>query len=140
MIHCYHTVARYAETDMMGVIHHSVYAIWAEAARTELMKNMGYSYSEVERSGVMLPVTELRLIYKAPIFYEDEVIVECAITVLDNRRTRMDYRIIVKDKVCCVGYSKHIFMDVTTRTSKRISTELLEKFTHYFNPEFQQIS
>lgn len=139
MIHSYQTVARYAETDMMGVIHHSVYAIWAEAARTELMSAMGYSYTEIERSGIMLPVTELRLIYKSPTFYEDKITIECAVTVLDNRRFRVDYKIMAKERICCVGYSKHIFMSATTRTSMRISTELINKFTKYFHPEFQQI-
>lgn len=140
MIHRYSTVARYAETDMMGVIHHSVYAIWAEAARTELMQCMGYSYSEIERSGIMLPVTELKLLYKAPTFYEDKISIECAVTLLDNRRFRVDYKMQSNEKICCIGYSKHIFMNATTRTSMRISSELIDKFKIYFHPEFQQLS
>ncbi|MDK2818001.1 MAG: acyl-CoA thioesterase [Spirochaetota bacterium] len=139
MIYQSHTVARYAETDMMGVIHHSVYPIWAEVARTELMQAMGYSYYEIEKSGIMLPVTEIRFQYKAPVFYENKVLTNCAITLLDNRRTRIDYKICVDDKICCIGYTKHIFMNTSTRRSMRIDNILLNKFKKFYHPEFENI-
>ena len=43
--------ARYAETDQMGVIHHSVYAVWYELARTDFIKKVGISYSKMGRNG-----------------------------------------------------------------------------------------
>ena len=45
--------ARYAETDMMGIIHHSVYPVWFEAARTEFIKMTGITYSELEKQGII---------------------------------------------------------------------------------------
>ena len=140
MIHQSHTVARYAETDMMGVIHHAVYPVWAEVARTELMASVGVSYSEVESSGIMLPVTEIRFQYKAPIFYENKVITNCAITQLDNRRVKIDYEMCVGDKVCCIGYTKHIFMSSSTRRSMRLDSEVLEKFKKIYHAEFEKLS
>ena len=140
MIHQSHIVARYAETDMMGVIHHSVYPIWAEVARTELMTLVGVSYSEVESSGIMLPVTEIRFQYKAPIFYENKIITTCAITQLDNRRVRIDYQICVDNKICCIGYTKHIFMSSSTRKSIRLDSEVLDKFKKIYHPEFEKLS
>ena len=139
MIHQSHTVARYAETDMMGVIHHAVYPIWAEVARTELMALMGVSYSEVESSGIMLPVTEIRFQYKAPIFYENKIITHCAITQLDNRRVRIDYQICVDNKVCCIGYTKHIFMSSSTRKSIRLDNEALDNYKKIYHPEFEKL-
>ena len=44
-----HIVVRYAETDQMGIVHHSNYPIWYEVARTELIKQMGLTYSEMEQ-------------------------------------------------------------------------------------------
>ena len=48
--------ARYAETDQMGVIHHSVYAVWYELARTDFIKKVGISYSKMEEMGILLPL------------------------------------------------------------------------------------
>ena len=59
--------ARYAETDMMGIIHHSVYAVWFEAARTEFIKMTGISYTQLEKSGIMLPLSELCCKYILPV-------------------------------------------------------------------------
>ena len=140
MIHQSHTVARYAETDMMGVIHHAVYPVWAEIARTELMQSTGFTYSEAESSGIMLPVTEIRFLYKAPIFYENKVITHCAITQLDNRRVKIDYEMCVDDKICCIGYTKHIFMNSSTRKSMRLDSELLENYKKIYHPEFEKLS
>lgn len=139
MIHQSHIVARYAETDMMGVIHHAVYPVWAEVARTELMQSTGFTYSEAESSGIMLPVTEIRFQYKAPIFYENKIITHCAITQLDNRRVKIDYEICVDNKVCCIGYSKHIFMSSSTRQSMRLDSEVLETFKKIYHPEFEKL-
>ena len=56
--------ARYAETDQMGVIHHSVYAVWYELARTDFIKKVGISYSQMEEMGILLPLSELTCITK----------------------------------------------------------------------------
>ncbi len=137
MIHQFQTVGRYAETDMMGVIHHSVYPIWAEAARTELLQQMGYNYTEIEKSGIMLPVTEIQFVYKAPTYYENVIVIDCAVTLLDNRRLRIDYQISTDGKVCCIGFTKHIFMSAETRVSMRIDSEIVDKFRKFYHPEFK---
>jgi len=49
-------IVRYAETDRMGIVHHSNYPIWFEAARTDFIKNLGMSYSKIEERGFMLPL------------------------------------------------------------------------------------
>ncbi|MFR3009310.1 MAG: acyl-CoA thioesterase, partial [Pseudoruminococcus massiliensis] len=56
-------VARYAETDQMGIVHHSVYPIWFEVGRTDFIKLTGMSYTELEESGVMLPLASLECKY-----------------------------------------------------------------------------
>ena len=59
-------VARYAETDQMGIVHHSVYPIWFEVGRTDFIKLTGMSYTELEESGVMLPLASLECKYILP--------------------------------------------------------------------------
>jgi acyl-CoA thioester hydrolase len=72
---------RYADTDQMGIAHHSNYAVWYEAGRTDFIKKLGYTYSGIEKEGVLLPLTDLECSFKRPAFYEDELTV---ITKLDS--------------------------------------------------------
>lgn len=88
---------RYAETDMMGVVHHSNYAIWFEVARTELFKNLGSSYADIEKQGILLPLTGLQCEFKKPARYGDEVVVKTTIEKLTCVRLEFGY------EVCCRG-------------------------------------
>lgn len=140
MIHESSVIVRYAETDMMGIVHHAVYPIWTEFSRTQLMRDMGISYSEIESQGIMLPVTELGFRYKAPTFFEDKITILSAVTHLDSRRLRLDYQILRNEsELCVIGFSKHIFMNAESRRPMRIDKELLTDFTLYLHPEFQQM-
>jgi acyl-CoA thioester hydrolase len=51
--------ARYAETDQMGIVHHSNYAVWFEAGRTDYLKSAGIPNSSIEATGVLLPLYEM---------------------------------------------------------------------------------
>lgn len=66
---------RYAETDKMGIAHHANYPIWYEVGRTDYVKLFGTTYSEMENSGVMLPVLNLTCHFGKPAMYEDRLIV-----------------------------------------------------------------
>jgi acyl-CoA thioester hydrolase len=67
---------RYAETDQMGVVYHSNHLIWFEVGRVEFMRQMGFSYREMERDdGRFIAVAEATCRYRAPVFYDEEVVV-----------------------------------------------------------------
>src|SRR5512133_117729 len=67
---------RYAETDHMGVVYHSNHLIWFEVGRVELMRQMGFSYRDMEREdGRFIAVAEAFCRYRAPVFYDEEVII-----------------------------------------------------------------
>ena len=66
---------RYCECDPMGVAHHSVFPVWFEMARTELLRRTGASYRDVEASGVYLVVARLNVRYRRPARYDDELTV-----------------------------------------------------------------
>ncbi|MGL5254459.1 MAG: acyl-CoA thioesterase [Brevinema sp.] len=139
MIHTTQFIVRYAETDMMGIVHHSNYAIWAEQARTGMMIEMGYPYSQVEKDGIMLPVTEIHFSFKNPCYFEDIITVDSAVTHIDNRRLTIAYKIYRSDNIlCCEGYTKHIFMGVETRRSIRITDDILNKYMTFYNLEFDK--
>ena len=97
---------RYPECDQMGVVHHSVYIIWMEAARIELLRQQGAVYSEVEKQGYLFMVAKLATRYRKPAYFDDDIIVEitaepCAGIKIDHR-----YKIFRKtetgDEVLCV--------------------------------------
>lgn len=75
---------RYAETDQMGVVYHSNHLIWFEVGRVELLRQLGFSYRDMEREdGRYIAVGEAKCRYRAPVFYDEEVIVR---TKLKNVR------------------------------------------------------
>ncbi len=84
---------RYAETDMMGIVHHSRYYPWFEVARTEFIKKSGMSYTEMENMGVLLPLTETGAKYYLGLKYEDEVLIKCRMVKLSVARCEFKYEV-----------------------------------------------
>jgi acyl-CoA thioester hydrolase len=66
---------RYAETDQMGVVYHSNFIIWFEVGRVELLRELGFTYKEMEADGLHLPVAEVKCRYKASAMYDDVVLI-----------------------------------------------------------------
>lgn len=64
---------RYVECDPMNVAHHSVYPIWLEMARTELLRRQGFAYRDLEARGVYFVVARMSLRYRRPAKYDDEL-------------------------------------------------------------------
>ncbi|NLY97000.1 MAG: acyl-CoA thioesterase [Clostridiaceae bacterium] len=107
------TTVRYAETDQMGIVHHSHYPVWFEAARTGFIKSLGMSYSEVEKKGLLLPLSELYVKYRSGALYEDELTVSVHIEKLTGARVTFGYRV-TRDKDCTLiaeGFTVHAFTD-----------------------------
>ncbi len=64
-------VPRYVETDQAGVVHHTVYPVWFEMGRTELLRANGLAYSQLEKAGVFFVVVELTAKYRRPALYDE---------------------------------------------------------------------
>ena len=78
---------RYAETDKMGVVYHANFLIWLEIGRVELLRQLGFEYSQMEQQdNCHIPVVDLRVRYKAPAQYDDEIVVR---TELKNVRASL---------------------------------------------------
>lgn len=86
-------IVRYAETDQMGIVHHSNYPIWFEAGRTDFIKKMGLPYTKIEESGFKLPLIELKCSYKGATKYEDEVDVKTRIKEFTQTRIVFYYEV-----------------------------------------------
>lgn len=107
---------RYAETDCMGVVHHAVYPVWYEIARTDYIKSAGMSYADMERAGVMLPVTGISCRYRLPAKYDDALVITARITRLTPARIEFSYIVTKKgdSAVLAEGTSSHGFVDAKT--------------------------
>ncbi|NLM83227.1 MAG: acyl-CoA thioesterase [Clostridiales bacterium] len=108
---------RYAETDQMGIAHHSNYAVWFEAARTEFMRRAGAPYSEVEKRGVLMPLYGISARFIAPARFEDELSVQTWIKELGRARMTLAYEIYrVKDgALLATGETQQAFTDAALR-------------------------
>ena len=106
--------ARYQETDQMGVVHHSVYPVWFEVGRSDLIKKAGMTYTELERTGVMLPLIELTCTYKSFARYEDNLVVKTCVNEISYTRISFLYEVYrVGDESTTIARGKtfHIFTD-----------------------------
>ena len=84
---------RYAETDRMGIVHHSNYPVWFEVGRTEFIKQNGISYSEIENQGILLPLLELKCKFISSSTYEDRIIVRTSIKSYTKTRLTFYYEV-----------------------------------------------
>ena len=85
---------RYAETDKMGIVHHSNYLIWFESGRSELCRARGFSYKEMEENdNALMVVAESYCRYKSPAYYEDVLMVRTRVAEIRSRAIRFIYEI-----------------------------------------------
>ena len=105
-------VVRYAETDQMGVAHHSVYPVWYEVARTEYARKYIIPYSEAEKIGIMMPVSELTSKYYKSAFYEDELIIKTEVEKISPVRIKFRYKVYNQNnELINTGTTMHAWTD-----------------------------
>jgi acyl-CoA thioester hydrolase len=104
---------RYAETDAMGLVHHSVYPIWFEEARSEFMRQQGANYAEVEAAGYFFAVTRLEARFHAPARYGHAVTVRAWVEEARSRGFTFDYEVRHADtgQRLVTGQTEHICLD-----------------------------
>ena len=82
---------RFAETDGMGVAHHSAHVVWLEAARVEWLRERGILYSDIEASGTNLAVSSLTIDYRGSARFDDEIHIRTELLEAKSRRFRYRY-------------------------------------------------
>ncbi len=128
---------RYAETDKMGIVHHSVYPIWYELARTDLSKMAGFPYSKMEEVGLMTPLVELNCKYYSPAYYDDELTVTATVSKLTPARIVFYYEVFRKasDKPINTGYTVHAIVnkDMKPINTKKVFPEIYQAMEKMMN-------
>jgi acyl-CoA thioester hydrolase len=91
--HTISIVPRYAETDKAGVVHHSVYPVWFEMGRTELLRANGIAYSDLEQAGVSFVVAQLSIKYRRPAMYDEKLQLETHCSEITAGKIEHSYRL-----------------------------------------------
>ena len=132
---------RYAETAQMGIAHHSNYAVWFEAGRTDLIKASGMTYSDMEKHGVIVPLLSLECHYKKAAFYEDELIIESRLTKVTNTKLEFEYRVLKEDtqELISTGKTVHgmVAHDLTPIRMKKEQPQIFAMLQAAVEPSIQ---
>lgn len=104
---------RYSETDQMGVVYHANYFVWFEVGRTDLLRQAGWTYREMEAEGVALPVLEAHCEYRQPARYDDELEVRTTGMLLSPIRVEFNYDLVrpVDGVTLAAGRTVHAALD-----------------------------
>ncbi len=120
---------RYKETDKMGVVHHSNYVNYFELARTEMMREAGLSYKEMEERGVMLPVKEVHIDYISPAYYDDLLTVRITIAEKPGVKLTFDHEVFnEKGELINTARVVLVFVNAETRRPCRAPEWFLKLF------------
>jgi acyl-CoA thioester hydrolase len=107
----------YGDTDAGGIVYNGNYLRFFEIGRTEMMRENVCSYKEIENRGLILPVTESYVRYKAPALYDDLIVIETRLTEIKKVSCKFTYKIVRKDeenkteKLLTRGYTVHAAVD-----------------------------
>jgi acyl-CoA thioester hydrolase len=126
---------RYAETDQMGVVYHSHYFPWFESARAEAIRELGLTYADMERTGVIMPVIEVQCKYLRPARYDDLLTVKVILKELPlHHKIRFDHEIVNENnELLASGYVLLYFMEAGSMKRTNMPVELRLKLQPYFD-------
>jgi acyl-CoA thioester hydrolase len=121
---------RYAETDQMGVVYHANYIIWFEVGRVEMLRQMGFTYREMEKEDdTHIVVVDVRCRYKLPARYDDLICVRTSLLNVRESLLRFDYEIIRDSDQALLAEGETVHL-VVGANMKRVP--LLEKYLTSF--------
>ena len=91
--HTINIAARYAETDKGGVVHHSVYSVWFEMGRTELLRANDMAYKDLEAAGVFFVVAQLNIKFRQPAQYDEQLLLETTCSAVSAAKVEHVYKL-----------------------------------------------
>lgn len=118
---------RYGETDQMGYVYYGVYAQYYEVGRVEAMRQLGFSYKDVEANGILMPVVEFIVNYKKPAFYDDEI------TIITYIKKKPEGLKIIFDYECYNSQKELLNTGKVTLVCVDKLTQKMVKLPNWFN-------
>jgi acyl-CoA thioester hydrolase len=125
---------RYIETDQMGVVYHSHFFAYFESARAESIRNMGLTYADMERMGVIMPVIEVQCRYLRPALYDDLLTINVILKELPIHHKIEFHHEVLNEKKELLATARVIlyFMEAKTMKKTTMPVALMEKLKPYF--------
>lgn len=125
---------RYAETDQMGVVYHSNFFLYFEVARVESIRQLGFSYADMEKIGVIMPVVDVHCRYLRPALYDDLLTIKTTLKELPLHHKIEFHHEVFNEKgaLLVVGRIILYFMEAKTMKRTGMPGQLLKKLQPYF--------
>jgi len=124
---------RYCETDQMGIIHHANYLIYMEQGRVSWLNDLGFSYKQMEESGVLLPVYHIDIKYKKSSRFGDDLTVITRLRKVPSTKVEFDYEIKNSEgEICATAHLILVFTDAKTFRPMRPLKDFVEKCKDLF--------
>lgn len=125
---------RYAETDQMNVVYHGNYAAYFEVARAEAIRELGYTYRQMEAMGIAMPIVELHVKYLRPAHYDELLTIKTELRELpQDHRIEFHHEVLNEEgKLLTVGRVVLYFLDAATKARSPMPETLRERLRPYF--------
>jgi acyl-CoA thioester hydrolase len=126
---------RYADTDQMKFVYYGKYFEYFEQGRSDLLRQIGMPYPEIEKMGYILPVVEAHSEYRQSALYDEEITVRTIIEELPQVRVRISYQIFRANvpEPITTGYTVHSFVNVEKRIPTRAPREFMQILEKHFS-------
>ncbi|MDM8517844.1 thioesterase family protein [Desulfobacterales bacterium HSG16] len=110
----------YGDTDKMGVVYHANYFRWFEIGRSEMFRDLGLTYKQIEAKGIFLPVSEAFCKFVSPVQYDDFIIIETIIDSADRAGVKFDYIVFDEtgETTIAKGYTRHACVNENGRVTR----------------------
>lgn len=126
---------RYAETDQMGVVYHSHYFQYFEVARAECIRHLGFTYADMEKTGIIMPVVEVNCKYLKPALYDDLLTIKTILKQLPEDHKILFHQEVYNEKneLLATGNVLLFFMNAATRQRAKLPDALYYKIKPSFD-------
>ena len=126
---------RYAETDQMGVVYHSNYFPYFESARAESIRQLGFTYADMEKMGVIMPVVDVHCRYLRPALYDDLLTIKTMLKELPvHHKIEFHHEVFnEKEELLAVGKIILYFMEAKTMKKAVMPQNLVKQLQPYFS-------
>lgn len=126
---------RYAETDQMGVVYHSNYFPYFESARAESIRQLGFTYADMEKMGVIMPVVDVHCRYLRPAKYDDLLTIKTTLKELPaHHKIEFHHEVFNEEnELLAIGKIILYFMEAKTMKKTTMPGQLLAKLQSYFS-------
>lgn len=124
---------RYAETDQMGIVYHSNFFLYFEVARTESIRHLGFTYADMEKMGIIMPVVDAHAKYLRPALYDDLLTIKTTLKEIPlHHKIEFHHEVFnEKSELLCVGKIILYFMEKDGMKKAAMPETLKKKIERY---------